>query len=540
MDLEGKPSCCDIKQISVGLYKLSITLFFLSVIFILQKTFRSRLPPGPLQLPILGNIHPSSRYNPWLRFQRWHEKYGPIYSLRYGSQTVVVVGSHKPVKDLLERRADIYSSRPAYRYGNRYMSRGLHTVLLPYGPQWRTHRRIQNAAVKDSMISGYRQIQDIESLQLLHDLLEAEDFSPHFHRYSSGVIFGILYGKRLEHHDQGEIQQIRDLADATLDAMTQRYAILIDLFPWLDYIPRVLAPWKRKGEEIHEEALRHFTKNLFTAALSRRWNAVQEASSIGDAQSLDIEELSYIFGILHAGGDEAAAETLRNFVMASVLHPKTVAEAQREIDKVVGSCPTRLPTFDDLPNLPYVRAIVQEVLRWRPTFPLGLPHAVSQDHEYMGYSIPKGTVIIPNQWALNRDEHLFPEPEEYRPDRWLAVENGSHSSPSRTAQWDSLASFGFGKRSCPGEKLARNSLNLAVARLLWGYNFRHKVTEHGDTVHIDPWSYTQKLMAVASPFEAHITVRSQDHESLIKSMWSGAEKDIGVILDQIRPKKGLA
>ena len=75
------------------------------------------------------------------------------------------------------------------------------------------------------------------------------------------------------------------------------------------------------------------------------------------------------------------------------LFPSVQQKAQAELDRVVG--PTRLPEYEDLPNLPYVRAVVLETMRWRPVGPFAIPHANNADDTYEGYHIPKGTLIIP-------------------------------------------------------------------------------------------------------------------------------------------------
>ncbi len=77
-------------------------------------------------------------------------------------------------------------------------------------------------------------------------------------------------------------------------------------------------------------------------------------------------------------------------------HPQVVQKAQAELDAVVG--PNRLPDFQDTKSLPYICALVKELLRWRVVGPLGLPHCALEDDEYRGFLIPKGTIIIANIW----------------------------------------------------------------------------------------------------------------------------------------------
>jgi len=88
------------------------------------------------------------------------------------------------------------------------------------------------------------------------------------------------------------------------------------------------------------------------------------------------------------------------FLLSMVLHPEVQRRAQDELDRVVE--PGSLPDFSDEPQLPYITAIVREVLRWEPVGPTGIPHIVAKDDEYRGYDIPKGSLVIGNLWYVPR------------------------------------------------------------------------------------------------------------------------------------------
>ena len=81
-----------------------------------------------------------------------------------------------------------------------------------------------------------------------------------------------------------------------------------------------------------------------------------------------------------------------------MLHPEVQAKAQHELDQVLGRGSRRLPEFSDQSSLPYVTAVVREVLRWRPATPIGVPHLAGADDIYEGYRIPKGAFVIGNAW----------------------------------------------------------------------------------------------------------------------------------------------
>lgn len=89
-------------------------------------------PPGPPTLPIIGNLHLMPKRQGHHQFKRWAEEYGPIYSLMLGpSQVMVVLSSDQAIKDLLDKRSGIYSSRPEMYLGQ-IVSGGLRMLLMVY------------------------------------------------------------------------------------------------------------------------------------------------------------------------------------------------------------------------------------------------------------------------------------------------------------------------------------------------------------------------------------------------------------------------
>lgn len=93
---------------------------------------------------------------------------------------------------------------------------------------------------------------------------------------------------------------------------------------------------------------------------------------------------------------DKTVSAITTFFLAMTLFPEAQKKAQYEIDEVIGR--DRLPTLSDRQSLPYVNALVKEVLRWHPVGPMCLPHTTSQDDVIDGYLIPKGAMILPNIW----------------------------------------------------------------------------------------------------------------------------------------------
>jgi cytochrome P450 len=166
-----------------------------------------------------------------------------------------------------------------------------------------------------------------------------------------------------------------------------------------------------------------------------------------------------------------------------IANPEMQRRAQAELDSVVGR--ERLPTFADAPRLPYVCAMVREILRWRPAIPLGVPHAAIKDDWYEGMFIPKGTVCISNLWNCNHDRAAFGEDaDRFRPDRHLNSQGELLPGPVETNQAGNVT-FGFGRRFCVGKDLANNSLYIDISRMLWGAKFERARDKNGKAKPLD-------------------------------------------------------
>lgn len=96
---------------------------------------------------------------------------------------------------------------------------------------------------------------------------------------------------------------------------------------------------------------------------------------------------------------------MTTFFLLMMLYPHTQARAQEEIDRVIGK--SRLPNVGDRNDLPYVDALLKEILRWAPAAPLALPHRLIQDDTYNGFRIPKDTIVLPNIWFVCAIKMIF-------------------------------------------------------------------------------------------------------------------------------------
>ena len=144
--------------------------------------------------------------------------------------------------------------------------------------------------------------------------------------------------------------------------------------------------------------------------------------------------------------------------------PASMAKACDELATVIGSRGSIEES--DIGRLPYLQAVVKETFRLHPPAPLLLPRHTQADTKIMGYTIPQGSRVFVNVWAMGRDKETWPEPKKFMPERFLG-----RTVDLRGGDFD-LIPFGAGRRICPGMPLAIRMVHLILASLLNQFTWR--------------------------------------------------------------------
>lgn len=323
-----------------------------------------RLPPGPKPLPLIGNIHQLPKTFRWLELYNWSKKHGPVMHLSMGGQPLIVLSTHQAAHDLLNRRSARYSDRPRMVMAGELVTKGMHMLLRPYNSQYKLHQKMEAPLVNLRAASSYRPLQDIESQQLLWDVLgewdtlgeKGVDFHHHFERAMASTIYCLSYGYRLQ---TGYEQELMDgkRVQAEFARTGEVGAYLVDSFPALNCLPRFLAPWKKEGEELFELERKLHVTNLRKALRNRKWNFTKHMKDSPEAEEMPEIELAFDLGILADAGLDTSTVALDWFVVAWISSGSRgwVKKAQQLLDEVVGR--DRLPSFEDRPKLAYIDAI---------------------------------------------------------------------------------------------------------------------------------------------------------------------------------------
>lgn len=169
---------------------------FLQASYLVQAFLFFRLTDrhaGPPTLPIIGNLHQIPTKRTHLKFAQWAKQYGEIFSLKVGPGTSIVISSPRLIKQLVDKKSNLYSRRPPSHVGNGIISDGDHLLLMQYSDQWRTCRKLVHQYFMEQMVmKQHINVVNAEAVQMLHDLLvQPEGHMKHPKRFSNSIIMSL-------------------------------------------------------------------------------------------------------------------------------------------------------------------------------------------------------------------------------------------------------------------------------------------------------------------------------------------------------------
>uniref|UniRef100_A0A803JMV7 Cytochrome P450 2C31-like n=1 Tax=Xenopus tropicalis TaxID=8364 RepID=A0A803JMV7_XENTR len=447
-----------------------LTLLFLSSLWRQQK--RSHvLPPGPTPVPLLGTPNYLYRDGILRYYPEFHKKYGAMFTLWQMTDPVVVLCGYETVKDALINHTEQFSDRPLYPALDSY-TKGFN--FLSSNNHWRLFRRFILMTLRNVGL-GKRSLEEksLKEAELLVEAVSemgAKSFNP-TQLLSSAVtnaIGTILFGQRLDYKDQkllDLISHIRKHSDNIFSAKQQ----ICNMFPVLLKLPYLgqiimknslcLVAYVREQLDFHKETLDLFAppRDFIDHFLLK----IKEEKGNKDSKFCDTSLIMFISSILAAGSDSTTA-TLKYCLAIIARFPHIQAKVQREIDDVTGS--QRPPGMSDRARMPYTNAVIHELQRHLDLAPAGFYRSLTQDIAFRGYTLPKGTRILPYLSSVLFDPSQWETPDEFNPGHFLDEKGQFRAKPA-------FMVFSAGKRECLGVSLARMEIFLFFSALLQKFTF---------------------------------------------------------------------
>ncbi|KAL4250967.1 cytochrome P450 family protein [Abortiporus biennis] len=498
------------------LHSFIISFVFLLCIFRIISRKPRTLPPGPNGLPFIGNVHQLPIEYQEHAFAQMAKKYGNIIYLSiFGSPTIIVNSLHT-AKLLLNDRSQSYSERPSFiLLAELYGFKDLMLTMSYSNIRFRKQKRWIQSALSRTSILRYQPMIKRELAILLANLIQSPQLHvQHIWRYVGGIILESTYGHRVTTDDDELLQ----LATTAFTGVGSRPAdMLVDYFPILKLYPDWLpgggfkrhASWRRKLvmrslDEPYEAVKRKVKINGSSDCLVG--NLIQRSLQDG---TLDADELDIIGagGMLFGAGTETTVSAITTFFLAILRHPEVLQKLQQEMDRAVGK--ERLPDYEDRQSLPYLEASLLELYRYHTALSCGIPHYTTKDDVFQEYTIPAGSTVIPNIWAMAHSEETYHDPNDFIPERFLNVE-ASNLADIHPSQY----TFGFGRRTCPGRDLADCILYITIASIVATLDVRNLKDKSGNDI-IPPYSFVSGLARIPKTFEFNVSPRSEKSHSLI-------------------------
>ncbi|KAL5324127.1 hypothetical protein ACEPPN_008670 [Leptodophora sp. 'Broadleaf-Isolate-01'] len=448
-----------------------------------------------------------------------------------GTKTYIVLSSPTAVKDLLDKKSNIYSSRPEMYLGHDIVGLGRRFVTMKYGPMWRSVHKMMHNTLNVKTAVAYIPYQDLENKNMMMAFLDyPEDFLKHVRRYTTSLTTQMVFGYRTISNSDPRLLEFFENFEEWGNIITASSAQLMDLYPILRNLPAQLNKEYRDAKRLSEkECVLYMTNWMNTKGKIKNGTCHPCFSfDVLKAQRTDgfsDEQAAYITGSLLEGGSDTTSGTLVGFIHAMMAFPEIQKTAQEHLDAVVG--PDRLPTLEDAMGIQYLRACVKESIRWMPTLIIGMPHSNIEEDHYNGYRIPNGSTIVPNNWAMNMDPERNPNPRNFDPMRFANDFQGEHESatnkdPNQRQNWI----FGAGRRLCQGMHIAERSLLMGVARMLWAFNFERALDDNRVPFPVDIDTFVGGIAVQPADFKVNIVPRSKERADVIRKAWKEAEESL--------------
>ncbi|KAF4488174.1 Cytochrome P450 monooxygenase COX2 [Colletotrichum fructicola Nara gc5] len=416
------------------------------------------LPPGPPGEFLLGHLRVIPKERTAETYAEWAKKYkSDVIYVKSLGQPIIVLNSVDAARDLLDRRGANYCDRPRFTLFE-VMGWGKTLTFLPFGPRWQMHRKLLQTTFSNTNVRQWYQLQVTEARKSVHSIIKDPDnWEVSMKRFAVAIVLKVSYGVDVRDDNDPYVKIADDAMYATGNGGAPANSI-VDVFPPARHLPNWLArdwslkfarEWGWAIQKLHnvpfavaqDEVARGKENPSFAHTLLETYNS-NAKNGLDNEWSLD--DIKGAAGAIFIAGADTTWATIVVFVLNMVLHPEIQQKAQALIDRVVGQ--ERLPTLSDRPSLQYIDHIVQEVYRWSPLAPLGIPHKSLENDVYNGMFIPKGSIIFANSRAMTQDERIYRDPKSFNPDRYKPPSAGGHDNSVWIAAATMLATLNIGKK----------------------------------------------------------------------------------------------
>eukprot|EP00268_Persea_americana_P029997 TRINITY_DN2900_c0_g1_i6.p1 TRINITY_DN2900_c0_g1~~TRINITY_DN2900_c0_g1_i6.p1 ORF type:complete len:517 (-),score=86.12 TRINITY_DN2900_c0_g1_i6:206-1756(-) len=440
------------------------------------QTRNTKLPPGPIPLPIVGSLLKlGSKPNESLA--QFAQLYGPLMTLQLGSLTTLVVSTATMANQLLLKHDLIFSGRTVPDSVRVLRHHESSVVWIPPNPRWRTLRTLLNTQIMtvqrlDANIALRRakvqklvsHVGDCSVTQREVDIGRAGFIT--ILNLISNTVFSVDLadlGSPAE-----EAQEFKDVVLGILEeAGKPNVSDYLPFLRWMDLqgVRRRSIGYFEKLHHLFDEMIDGRLRDRSSGGYSRRGDFLDVLLDQNEEKGFQLKrhEVKALLADIFVAGSDTSSATIE-WAMAELLrNPHTMSMVRSELKEAIAK--GKQVEESDIARLPYLQAVVKEALRLHPPVPL-IPHRAESTVEICGFTIPKYTQVIVNAWAIGRDPNVWTNPTCFLPERFL------HSKLDFKGQDCQFIPFGAGRRICPGLPMAFRMVHLSLASLLHSFAWK--------------------------------------------------------------------
>uniref|UniRef100_A0AC35GDI3 Cytochrome P450 n=1 Tax=Panagrolaimus sp. PS1159 TaxID=55785 RepID=A0AC35GDI3_9BILA len=490
---------------------LAVIILSLFAIFLFHQFYwrRMNLPPGPMPLPLIGNLFSTiDMGNIDNQLLELKKQYGNVLTIWIPKPTVIV-GGLEQLRTVFIKNGEKVANRPCIHIIAKTFC-GMYGIAFGHDTFWRSQRRFFTHAFRDLGV-GKPVLEDAVLTQANDACthLKALKGQPiHLTRYMitciGNIIFQLAFGTTISmddtfiyefHHNvkaSGIFHHWFTYISTLWDPLKNFEFLAGPIFHEMKRKTDILSDFIKKQVKEHRETVNYEGEprdyvDAFLIEQKKHNPSMVDAGEWSDKQLYAV-----LFDVFFAGIETTNA-TLEMFVFYMIHNPDIQKKIHEEIDRVIGK--DKNIRMADQPKLPYFNACLQEVQRISVVIPLNLLHKTTEDITIDGYIVPKDTAIVSQYEMIHKDEKEFPDPWKFDPDRFLDENNNFIKD-------DRVTPFSVGKRACVGEALARMELFMFAATL-----FQHFELHPEEPNKPPPFRFVYSFTKNAKPYNCRAIER---------------------------------
>ncbi|KAF8780048.1 hypothetical protein HU200_002016 [Digitaria exilis] len=448
-----------------------------------REQLLSRLPSPPGRLPVIGHLHlVGALPHVSLRDLAAKHSHDGLMLLRLGAVPTLVVSSPRAAQAVLRTHDHVFASRAYSPVADILFYGSSDVAFAPYGEHWRQVKKIATThLLTNKKVRAYRHAREQEN-QLLgeagygqdpHGVGMAVNLSSLLNSFANNIVCHAVSGKF--YREEGRNELFRELVEANSSLMGGFN--IEDYFPSLvklDIIKRMLCAKAQKVNRRWDELLDKLIDDHERRSAPQRGDEesdfIDVLLSIQEEYKLTRDHIKAQLEIMFEAGTDTSFIVLEYAMIKLMQNPDVMAKLQTRMRMTILKG-KEMVTEDDLNanDMDFLKAVIKETLRLHAPAPLLAPHLSMADCDIEGYTIPSGTRVIVNAWALARDPSQWERAEEFMPERFM--KDGSAFAIDYRGNYLTYLPFGTGRRICPGISFAISGIEIMLANLVYHFNW---------------------------------------------------------------------